>query len=58
MSRLVFTVELAAAAAATIYILAGTVQTPDHPEFNAAELAVGALLAFAGFLAPVALCQA
>lgn len=55
MNRLVFTVELAAATAATIYILVGMVQVPDHPALTADQIAAVALLPFAAFMVLLAL---
>lgn len=53
--RLTTVVELAAALAATVYILIAMAQNPDHPAVNGAELAAAVLLAFAAFVVALAL---
>lgn len=55
MSRLVLTVELAVTLAITAYVLIATVQTPDHPAVSAAALGAYVALAFAVFVAGLAL---
>lgn len=55
MSRLAFTVELAATLAVTAYVLVASIQNPDHPAVTAAELAADVALAFAAFVVALAL---
>lgn len=55
MSRLVFTVELAAMLAVTAFVLIASVQNPDHPAISAAALLTDVTLAFAAFVVALAL---
>ncbi|HEY0935892.1 MAG TPA: hypothetical protein VGD91_19400 [Trebonia sp.] len=51
-------IELAAALAATIYVLVASVQNPDHAAVNSTVLGACLLLAFAAFVAGLALYAA
>jgi len=55
MSRLVFTVEVAATLAVTAYVLVASIQFDGSPAVSAAGLAAAVALAFAAFVVGLAL---
>ncbi len=55
MSRLVFTVEVAATLAITAYVLVASIQVDGSPAVSAAGLAVVVALAFTAFVVGLAL---